>query len=107
MKQRYCIDPPTHTHTHTHFILLQTLLDELSRELQLTKGYLGEEKTKCKQFEEEVLEARQASDNLADQLLSVREDKIKLEEEIKAINKVINGQLIIHDSLMNYDILVG
>ena len=54
-----------------------------------------------------MLEARQASDNLADQLLSVREDKIKLEEEIKAINKVINGQLIIHDSLMNYDILVG
>ncbi len=56
--------------------------------METTKKQLHYEKSAHKQCQAVLAEATQASDTLADQLLALREDKMKLEEDIGSVSKV-------------------
>lgn len=59
--------------------------------MENTQYQIQEEKKRSKQLQAVAEEAKKASDDLADQLLSVKEDKLIAEEEQKTATKVIIG----------------
>ncbi len=61
----------------------------MSLELETTKRQFEEEKNLTKRLQGEVAEARQASDDLADEVLAMKEDMIRTNDEIKSMTKVI------------------
>ena len=64
------------------------MLKELGQELQQSRRELVEQKEKCHRLEEEVKNTQQASDELADQIMCYREEKMKLEANLANIEKV-------------------
>ena len=61
----------------------------MSLELETTKRQFEEERNLTKRLQGEVAEARQASDDLADEVLAMKEDMIRTNDEIKSMTKVI------------------
>ncbi len=82
----------------------------MSLELETTKRQFEEERNLTKRLQGEVAEARQASDDLADEVLAMKEDMIRTNDEIKSMTKVIIiislwGQAFMRENLSTKDML--
>ncbi|XP_019851975.1 PREDICTED: GRIP1-associated protein 1-like [Amphimedon queenslandica] len=77
----------------------KVILEELSTELQQSKKELGEMKRKYSDMELELKSSQEANDSLADQLLTAREDRIKLGETISTIEKLADKRKSLLDEM--------